>query len=111
MPYTLVMLRHGQSTWNLENLFTGWFDVDLTELGRAEAVQGGADLLARRRAPRHLHTSLQVRAIRTAELALEACGAELDTGAALVALERTALRRPPGEEQEGDRRRSSAPSR
>ena len=74
MPYTLVMLRHGQSTWNLENLFTGWYDVDLTELGRAEAVQGGADLLAAGVLPDVLHTSLQVRAIRTAELALEACG-------------------------------------
>ena len=75
MPYTLVMLRHGQSTWNLENLFTGWVDVDLTEQGRAEARQGGEDLRARPICCRDvLHTSLQVRAIRTAELALEACG-------------------------------------
>ena len=40
VPYTLVLLRHGQSTWNLENLFTGWIDVDLTEQGAAEARRG-----------------------------------------------------------------------
>jgi 2,3-bisphosphoglycerate-dependent phosphoglycerate mutase len=74
VPYTLVMLRHGQSAWNLENLFTGWYDVDLTEQGRAEAVQGGADLLAAGVLPDIVHTSVQVRAIRTAQLALDACG-------------------------------------
>ena len=40
--YTLVLLRHGQSAWNLQNLFTGWVDVDLTDLGREEAARGGA---------------------------------------------------------------------
>jgi len=39
--YTLVLLRHGQSTWNLENRFTGWTDVDLTEQGRQEARTAG----------------------------------------------------------------------
>ena len=39
--YKLVLVRHGQSTWNLENRFTGWTDVDLTELGRQEALAGG----------------------------------------------------------------------
>lgn len=39
--YKLVLVRHGQSTWNLENRFTGWTDVDLTELGRAEAAEAG----------------------------------------------------------------------
>ena len=39
--YKLVLVRHGQSTWNLENRFTGWTDVDLTELGREEALEGG----------------------------------------------------------------------
>jgi 2,3-bisphosphoglycerate-dependent phosphoglycerate mutase len=73
VPYTLVMLRHGQSSWNLENLFTGWVDVDLTELGRDEARQGGTDLRAAGLRPDLLHTSVQVRAIRTAELALEVC--------------------------------------
>jgi len=74
VPYTLVMLRHGQSAWNLENLFTGWYDVDLTAQGRDEAVQGGADLLAAGVLPDIVHTSVQLRAIRTAELALDACG-------------------------------------
>ena len=73
MARTLVMLRHGQSTWNLENLFTGWVDVDLTDRGRDEARQGGEDLRAAGVLPDVLHTSLQVRAIRTAELALAAC--------------------------------------
>ena len=73
VPYTLVMLRHGQSTWNLENLFTGWYDVDLSERGRDEARRGGADLLAAGVLPDILHTSLQLRAIRTAELALAEC--------------------------------------
>ena len=38
---TLVLLRHGQSRWNASNQFTGWVDVDLTDLGREEAVRGG----------------------------------------------------------------------
>jgi 2,3-bisphosphoglycerate-dependent phosphoglycerate mutase len=74
MTYTLVLLRHGQSVWNLENRFTGWVDVDLTEQGRAEARRGGEQLLAAGIAADVVHTSLQIRAIRTAELALEACG-------------------------------------
>jgi len=40
--YTLVLLRHGQSTWNLENRFTGWTDVGLTEQGRSEALDSGS---------------------------------------------------------------------
>ena len=62
MPYTLVLLRHGQSAWNLENRFTGWIDVDLTDEGRAQARRGGTDLLAAGVKPDILHTSLQVRA-------------------------------------------------
>ncbi len=73
VPYTLVLLRHGQSEWNLENLFTGWVDVDLSDLGREEARRGGADLAAAQLLPDVVHTSLQVRAIRTAELALDEC--------------------------------------
>jgi 2,3-bisphosphoglycerate-dependent phosphoglycerate mutase len=74
MPYTLVLLRHGQSAWNLENRFTGWIDVELTDEGRAQASRGGQDLLAAGLKPAILHTSLQVRAIYTAELALRECG-------------------------------------
>jgi len=74
VPYTLVLLRHGQSAWNLENRFTGWIDVDLTDEGRAQARRGGTDLLAAGVKPDILHTSLQVRAIYTAELALRECG-------------------------------------
>lgn len=73
MP-TLILLRHGQSEWNLRNLFTGWVDVDLTEQGRAEATRSGAELDDAGYAPSVVHTSLQVRAIRTAELALDAMG-------------------------------------
>jgi 2,3-bisphosphoglycerate-dependent phosphoglycerate mutase len=71
----LVLLRHGQSTWNAENLFTGWWDVDLTETGEAEARAGGT-LLAEEPGLdlRILHTSVLTRAIRTAELALAAAG-------------------------------------
>ncbi|SEN97688.1 phosphoglyceromutase [Cryobacterium sp. TMT1-3] len=70
-PYTLVLLRHGQSTWNQQNLFTGWVDVRLSEQGTTEAARAGvllkdADLL-----PDVLHTSLLSRAIQTANLALE----------------------------------------
>jgi 2,3-bisphosphoglycerate-dependent phosphoglycerate mutase len=44
MTGKLILVRHGQSIWNVENLFTGWHDVDLTELGRQEAVQAGREL-------------------------------------------------------------------
>lgn len=74
MSYTLVLLRHGQSTWNLENKFTGWIDVPLTERGESEARRAGQDLEAAGITPDILHTSLQLRAIHTAELALRECG-------------------------------------
>ncbi len=70
MP-TLVLLRHGQSQWNLENRFTGWWDVDLTELGVAEARAAGELLAARGFDFDCCFTSLQTRAIRTLNLALE----------------------------------------
>jgi 2,3-bisphosphoglycerate-dependent phosphoglycerate mutase len=70
---TLVLLRHGQSTWNQENLFTGWVDVDLTPTGEAEAVEAGRLLQEAGIAPTVLHTSLLRRAIRTANLALDTC--------------------------------------
>ena len=70
---TLVLLRHGQSEWNAKNLFTGWVDVGLTEAGVAEARRGGDLLTAAGALPTVVHTSVQRRAIKTAELALEAC--------------------------------------
>jgi 2,3-bisphosphoglycerate-dependent phosphoglycerate mutase len=70
MARTLVILRHGQSEWNLKNLFTGWYDADLTAAGEAEATQGGRLLKEHGILPDVVHTSLQLRAIRTAELAL-----------------------------------------
>jgi 2,3-bisphosphoglycerate-dependent phosphoglycerate mutase len=72
MTYTLILLRHGQSEWNEKNLFTGWYDVTLTEQGRAEATRGGKLLTEAGLAPAVLHTSLLKRAIITANLALEA---------------------------------------
>ena len=60
---TLVLLRHGQSTWNAENLFTGWVDVPLSEQGEAEARQGGQLLADAGLLPDVLHTSLLRRAI------------------------------------------------
>jgi 2,3-bisphosphoglycerate-dependent phosphoglycerate mutase len=71
----LVLLRHGQSTWNAENLFTGWVDVDLTEAGEAEARAGGELLAAEPGLDlRLVHTSVLTRAIRTADLALHVAG-------------------------------------
>jgi 2,3-bisphosphoglycerate-dependent phosphoglycerate mutase len=73
MP-TLVLIRHGQSTWNLENRFTGWWDVDMTEKGAAEAVAAGELLKAKGLDFDQCFTSLQTRAIKTLNLALEAMG-------------------------------------
>ena len=69
---TLILLRHGESIWNLENLFTGWTDVDLTAAGEAEAAEAGRLMAADGFAPDIVHTSLLVRAIRSANIALEA---------------------------------------
>jgi 2,3-bisphosphoglycerate-dependent phosphoglycerate mutase len=73
MTYTLVLLRHGESEWNAQNLFTGWVDVGLTDKGRAEAVRGGELMAEAGLLPDVVHTSLQRRAISTACLALDAC--------------------------------------
>ena len=70
---TLVLLRHGESEWNKKNLFTGWVDVDLTELGEEQARLGGLQLAKAGVLPSVLHTSLLSRAIRTANIALESC--------------------------------------
>jgi 2,3-bisphosphoglycerate-dependent phosphoglycerate mutase len=70
---TLVLLRHGQSTWNQENRFTGWVDVDLSDQGRDEAVAAGEMLLEHDVLPDVVHTSVQKRAIRTADASLAVC--------------------------------------
>ncbi|HVH21012.1 MAG TPA: phosphoglyceromutase [Pseudonocardia sp.] len=70
---TLVLLRHGQSTWNAENLFTGWVDVPLSETGEQEARRGGELLRAAGLLPDVVHTSVLRRAISTANLSLDAC--------------------------------------
>ena len=72
-PFTLVLLRHGESDWNARNLFTGWVDVDLTPKGEAEARRGGELLRERDLLPDIVHTSVMRRAIRTAQIALDAC--------------------------------------
>lgn len=72
MTYKLILLRHGQSEWNEKNLFTGWYDVTLTEKGRAEAKRGGELLKETGNLPDILHTSLLTRAIVTSNIALEA---------------------------------------
>lgn len=72
MTRKLVLLRHGQSQWNLENRFTGWVDVDLTEQGRAEAKAGGELMLAEGLRFDAAHTSVLKRAIRTLNTALDA---------------------------------------
>ncbi|WP_405372491.1 MULTISPECIES: phosphoglyceromutase [unclassified Microbacterium] len=71
-PYTLILLRHGQSEWNKSNQFTGWVDVRLTDQGKAEAQRGGELLREAGILPDILHTSLLSRAIQTANIALDA---------------------------------------
>ncbi len=71
MAGKLVLCRHGQSTWNLENLFTGWKDVDLTEKGVAEAKQAGRDLKELGIEFDITYTSVLKRAIRTHWLILD----------------------------------------
>jgi 2,3-bisphosphoglycerate-dependent phosphoglycerate mutase len=70
-PYTLILLRHGNSTWNQQNLFTGWVDVRLSDQGRAEALRAGELLAESGLLPDILHTSVLTRAIQTANIALE----------------------------------------
>ena len=70
-PGKLILVRHGQSIWNVENLFTGWTDVDLSELGRAEAAQAGRELLRERLAVDIAFTSVLKRAIRTLWIMLD----------------------------------------
>jgi 2,3-bisphosphoglycerate-dependent phosphoglycerate mutase len=68
--YTLILLRHGNSTWNQENRFTGWVDVDLSDQGRTEAKRAGQLLAESGLKPDLLYTSRLKRAINTANIAL-----------------------------------------
>lgn len=71
MTHKLVLLRHGQSQWNLDNRFTGWVDVDITEQGRQEAIRAGELMRAEGLQFDVAHTSVLKRAIRTLNTALE----------------------------------------
>jgi len=71
MTYNLILLRHGNSTWNQENLFTGWVDVDLSDQGRQEAKRAGELLGESGLMPDVLFTSVLKRAINTAHIALD----------------------------------------
>jgi 2,3-bisphosphoglycerate-dependent phosphoglycerate mutase len=71
MPGKLILVRHGQSVWNVENLFTGWHDVDLSDQGRLEAVQAGRELQREAIEPHIAFTSVLKRAIRTLWLILD----------------------------------------
>ncbi|MBV9594902.1 MAG: phosphoglyceromutase [Actinobacteria bacterium] len=68
----LILLRHGESDWNLKNLFTGWVDVDLTDNGEREARRGGELLAEHGLLPDVVHTSVLRRAIRSGQIALDA---------------------------------------
>jgi 2,3-bisphosphoglycerate-dependent phosphoglycerate mutase len=70
---TLILLRHGESVWNAENLFTGWVDVGLSDKGEAEARRSGELLADVQLLPDVVHTSLMRRAISTANIALDVC--------------------------------------
>jgi len=70
-PYTLILLRHGNSTWNQKNLFTGWVDVRLSEQGGAEATRAGELIAESGLKPDILYTSVLTRAIQTANIALD----------------------------------------
>ena len=71
MPGKLILVRHGQSVWNVENLFTGWHDVDLSEQGRAEAASAGREIVKEKVAVDIAFTSVLKRAIHTLWIALD----------------------------------------
>lgn len=74
MTHTLILLRHGNSTWNQKNLFTGWVDVKLSDQGVAEATRAGELLAESGITPDVLYTSVLTRAIQTANIALDTAG-------------------------------------
>ena len=69
-PLNLILLRNGESDWNAKNLFTGFVDVELSDVGEAEAKRAGKFITKENLAPKVLHTSVLRRAINTANLAL-----------------------------------------
>ena len=71
MSGKLILVRHGQSIWNVQNLFTGWHDVDLSDLGRQEAAQAGRELQREKIEPHIAFTSVLKRAIRTLWLIMD----------------------------------------
>jgi 2,3-bisphosphoglycerate-dependent phosphoglycerate mutase len=71
VPGKLILVRHGQSTWNVDNLFTGWHDVDLSDLGREEAMLAGRELQKEKLEAQIAFTSVLKRAIRTLWLILD----------------------------------------
>ena len=73
MPFSLILLRHGESDWNAKNLFTGWVDVPLSPKGENEAARAGQLLKDHGLLPDVVHTSLLRRAIQTSNLALDTC--------------------------------------
>jgi 2,3-bisphosphoglycerate-dependent phosphoglycerate mutase len=74
LNHTLILLRHGQSIWNLENLFSGWTDIGLTPLGEQEARTAGRLMVEEGLKPDVVHTSVLIRATDTADLALAEAG-------------------------------------
>jgi 2,3-bisphosphoglycerate-dependent phosphoglycerate mutase len=71
VPGKLILVRHGQSIWNVENLFTGWYDVDLSDQGRLEAIEAGRELQREKLEPHIAFTSVLKRAIRTLWLIMD----------------------------------------
>ena len=99
---TLVLLRHGESVWNSEGLFTGWVDVGLSDKGRKEAESAGTLLRDAGLTPSVVHTSVLTRAIQTAERHARVGGPAVASGAQVLAAERAPLRRAAGEGQGAD---------
>ena len=95
----LVLVRHGQSDWNLKNLFTGWRDVDLTEKGVAEAREAGRKLKAQGINFDAAFTSALIRAQRTLDLMLDRDGPEQNPGVQGSGAQRARLRRSVGAQQ------------
>ena len=101
MASTLVIVRHGESTWNQENRFTGWHDVSLTAEGERQATAAGVQMREAGLFFHVGHTSLQTRAVVTANLALASLGQPW-LPVQRLAPQRTPLRRVAGPRQEGN---------